>query len=78
MHVGKFTQSSRLTRPAVLALVLSGLVAGGAVLAGVTAHSVATEAEEKKPVQILFTNVNILDGFNPKLEEGMSVLVEIN
>jgi imidazolonepropionase-like amidohydrolase len=34
--------------------------------------------EEKKPIQILFTNVNIFDGFSPELKKGMSVLVENN
>jgi imidazolonepropionase-like amidohydrolase len=34
--------------------------------------------EEKKPVQILFKNVNIFDGFSDKLAKGMSVLVEGN
>ena len=34
-------------------------------------------AEEKKPVQILFTNVNIFDGFSDKLPKGMRVLVEV-
>lgn len=36
------------------------------------------KAEEKKPVQILFTNVNIFNGFDDKLDKGMSVLVESN
>jgi imidazolonepropionase-like amidohydrolase len=36
------------------------------------------QTEEKKPVQILFTNVNIFDGFSDKLINGMSVLVEGN
>ncbi len=34
--------------------------------------------EEKKPVQILFKNVNIFNGFDDKLDKGMSVLVEAN
>jgi imidazolonepropionase-like amidohydrolase len=34
--------------------------------------------EEKKPIHILFTNVNIFDGFSPELKKGMSVLVENN
>ncbi len=38
----------------------------------------AAPAEEKKPVQILFTNVNIFDGFSDKLQNNMSVLVEAN
>jgi len=35
-------------------------------------------SEEEKKVQILFTNVNIFDGVNDKLNMGMSVLVEKN
>ena len=35
-------------------------------------------AEEKKPVQTLFTNVNIFDGKADKLAMGMNVLVEGN
>ncbi len=38
----------------------------------------AEAKEEKKPVHILFTNVNIFDGFAPELKKGMSVLVENN
>ena len=38
----------------------------------------AAPTEEKKPVQILFTNVNIFDGFSDKLQNNMSVLVEAN
>lgn len=34
--------------------------------------------EEKKPIQVLFTNVNIFDGFSDTLQTGMSVLVENN
>ena len=32
----------------------------------------------KKPVQVLFKNVNIFDGFSDKLQMNMSVLVEAN
>jgi len=38
----------------------------------------ASAAEEKKPTQILFTNVNIFDGKADKLASGMSVLIEGN
>jgi len=38
----------------------------------------AYSADEKKPVQILFKNVNIFDGFSDKLKINMSVLVEAN
>jgi imidazolonepropionase-like amidohydrolase len=34
--------------------------------------------EEKKPVQILFKNVNVFNGFDDKLDKNMSVLVEAN
>ena len=34
--------------------------------------------EEKKPIQVLFTNVNIFDGFSETLQTSMSVLVENN
>ena len=37
-----------------------------------------SEDTEKKPVQILFTNVNIFNGFDDTLESGMSVLIEAN
>jgi len=35
-------------------------------------------AADEKSVQILFTNVNIFDGFNPELQKGTDVLVEAN
>ena len=35
-------------------------------------------AQEKKPQQILFKNVNVFDGFSDKLKKNMSVLVEGN
>lgn len=38
----------------------------------------AEAKEEKKPIQILFKNVNVFDGFSDKLANGMSVLVENN
>ena len=41
------------------------------------AASVSAQEEKPKP-QILFTNVNIFDGFSDKLAEGMSLLVEGN
>ncbi len=39
---------------------------------------IAFAQDEKTPKQTLFTNVNIFDGKNEKLAEGMSVLVEGN
>ncbi|MEJ2583253.1 MAG: amidohydrolase family protein, partial [Acidobacteriota bacterium] len=35
-------------------------------------------AEDVTPTQILFTNVNVFDGFSSELHEGMDVLVEGN
>jgi imidazolonepropionase-like amidohydrolase len=64
-----------------LAVTLSAAISvttlGAAFAAGAPAPAKA-EPEEKKPVQILFTNVNIFDGFSDKLQKGMSVLVEAN
>ncbi len=50
---------------------------GVAYAAGAPAAAKAA-AEKSKPVQILFTNVNIFDGFSDKLQNNMSVLVEAN
>ena len=38
----------------------------------------ATEQGEKKPIHILFTNVNVFDGFSDKLQMKTRVLVENN
>ena len=35
----------------------------------------AAENKKEAPIQVLFTNVNIFDGFSDKLQENMSVLV---
>ncbi len=35
-------------------------------------------AQEEAPKQVLFTNVNVFDGFGPELQMGMNVLVEGN
>jgi imidazolonepropionase-like amidohydrolase len=51
---------------AVLVLVTTGHSLGG------------WAAEENKPQQVLFTNVNVFDGFSSNLKMGMSVLVEGN
>jgi len=37
-----------------------------------------SEDASKKPIQVLFTNVNIFNGFDNTIEKGMSVLVEAN
>ncbi|MGI9401464.1 MAG: hypothetical protein ACR2O0_09435, partial [Rhizobiaceae bacterium] len=40
--------------------------------------AVAIAQDEKKPIQILFTNANVFDGFSPDLIKGANVLVEDN
>ncbi len=50
------------------------LIAGSALLA----PTPATSAEQNSPAQVLFTNVNIFDGVNDGLAEGMNVLIEGN
>ena len=58
-------------------MVTMPLVPG--VASAVGAPQAAEEkAEKKEPVRILFTNVNIFDGFSEKLQTNMSVLVEAN
>ncbi len=59
---------NQITRPT---LALAALL----LLTGI-APAIAQEEEE--PIQILFTNVNIFDGFADTLQKNMSVLVEAN
>jgi len=64
-----------------LAIAIAGLpgISGPSLAASAPAEKpAAAKTEEKKPVQILFKNVNIFDGFSPELKKGMSVLVEAN
>ena len=61
-----------LSRPIILTVTF--LIASGALLGPAPAIS----AEEKPPVQVLFTNVNVFDGKSDKLALGMSVLIEGN
>ena len=64
-----------------LAIAIGGLLGLSGPLLAASAPAekpAADKAEEKKPIQILFTNVNIFDGFSPELQNGMSVLVENN
>jgi imidazolonepropionase-like amidohydrolase len=50
-----------------------------ATLTATVVFAVSATAQEEKPKpQVLFTNVNVFDGKNDKLAEGMSVLVEGN
>ena len=60
------------SRTAQIALTL---VAAALLAAPLAAHAAE---EDKPPQQILFTNVNIFDGFADTLQKGMSVLVEGN
>jgi len=63
----------------VLALTVSASLFSSTIInAGSVPAQAATATEEKKPVQILFTNVNIFDGFSDKLQKNMRVLVEDN
>jgi imidazolonepropionase-like amidohydrolase len=59
-------------------LLAVGLSAAVAFAASLTWPVSAIAREEKPKPQVLFTNVNIFDGFSDKLAEGMSVLVEDN
>ena len=59
---------------------VSGAVISAAILFSMALAPVQAEEkkEEKKPVQILFENVNVFNGFDDKLDKNMSVLVEAN
>ena len=59
-------KSNTMIRLMVLAITVGALTAPAAM------------AADEAPMQILFTNVNIFDGFSPDLQKGMSVLVEAN
>ena len=64
-----------VTKKSLLAVGLSAAVAFAASLN----WPVSAIAQDKKPKpQVLFTNVDIFDGFSDKLAEGMSVLIEDN
>ena len=49
-----------------------GILAVAALLVPLMANA------QDAPKQILFTNVNVFDGFAPELQRGMNVLVEDN
>jgi len=66
-------KAQRITALVIAATLM--LVAAPSTLLAVGA---APAKAEKKPIHILFTNVNIFDGLSPKLQKGMSVLVENN
>jgi len=71
MPLKSILKSTRFAATMGAILGLSSLLATSPALS-------ADATEEKKPAQILFTNVNIFDGFKDKLSPGMSVLVEDN
>ena len=54
------------------------IVAGLVTLAMSASITPAISAGNKPPAQVLFTNVNIFDGFSDQPQKGMSVLVEDN
>jgi imidazolonepropionase-like amidohydrolase len=65
----------------ILALINALVIAVASITTSAMAASgggAAAAAGEKKTYHILFTNVNIFDGFSPELQTGMSVLVENN
>ena len=72
--------SKKLMMPVLALTVSAALFCSTSANAGATAvaKTDATTKAEKKPVQILFTNVNIFDGFSEKLQKNMRVLVEDN
>lgn len=61
----------------IIATAAFGLTAGF-LQAATPAPASSSDTNEKKPIQILFKNVNIFNGFDDTLAEGMSVLVEAN
>jgi imidazolonepropionase-like amidohydrolase len=60
-------KTTKITQIRIAATALIMLFAAGPAI-----------AEEKEPIRILFTNVNIFDGFNEQLIENANVLVEGN
>ncbi len=60
------------------ALVVRAVKCGLLALIIVLGYANAGIAENTKPSQILFTNVNIFDGKSDKLARDMNVLVEGN
>lgn len=70
-----------MIKTAFLTAVLTVTVAfavSSSLMAASTGAAKAAEQGEKKPVHILFTNVNVFDGFSDKLQMKTRVLVENN
>ena len=61
-----------------LAFLAGIMLSAGGVIAGIAQAAETGTEDAAKPVQVLFTNVNIFDGFSDTLTNGMSVLVENN
>lgn len=59
-------------------IIASTLTAASSMVVAGSAPATAKKAEKEAPKQILITNVNIFDGFSPKLIKGQSVLIEGN
>jgi imidazolonepropionase-like amidohydrolase len=47
-------------------------------LIGMLAVPAGVSAQDEKPAQVLFTNVNVFDGYAESLQNGMNVLIEGN
>ena len=66
----------------IMAAMLSSAAAliftSAPLLAADAPQTAVEEEKEKEPVRILFKNVNVFNGFDDKLAEDMSVLVEAN
>ncbi|WP_425045218.1 amidohydrolase family protein [Primorskyibacter sp. S87] len=60
------------------AAVVALSISSHAALAAGSGNAPAAAAETEAPPPILFTNVNVFDGFGPELIEGANVLVEGN
>ena len=63
---------------AIACFVAVTFSASWSLMAASAGAAKAAEQVEKKPIHILFTNVNVFDGFSDKLQTNMRVLVENN
>ena len=59
-------------------MIMKKSLMGASLTAALLFAASAVAQDEKPKPQVIFTNVNIFDGKNDKLSEGMSVLVEGN
>ena len=58
--------------------IATALTTSSSLMAASSGGAEAAEQGEKKPIHILFTNVNVFDGFSDKLQMKTRVLVEDN